>query len=88
MKKVFADTSYWVAIVNLHNQHHAKAKEASISQRHHLQVTSEMVLTQFDAFFSVQGACLRQAVAELSRSIRASPNVRVVPQTSCNFKML
>lgn len=86
MKKVFADTGYWVAIVNRHDQLHAKAKDASISLGPHLQVTSEMVLTELAAFFSVQGARLRQAVAELIRSIRASPNIRVVPQTSLQFQ--
>jgi predicted nucleic acid-binding protein len=86
VKKVFADTGYWVSIVNRHDELHAKAKDACASLGPHLQVTSEMVLTELAAFFSVRGAQLRQAVVELIRSIRANPNIRVVPQTSLQFQ--
>lgn len=86
MKKVFADTGYWIAVVNPHDSLNDKALRVSASLGPHLIVTSEMVLTEVAAYFSDKGAPLRQAVVDLIRSIRANPNSRVVPQTSLQFQ--
>ena len=86
MKKVFADTGYWIAIVNPHDDLHNKALQVSGSLGPHLIVTSEMVLSEMAAYFSDKGSRLRQAVVDLIRSIRTNPNSRVVPQTSLQFQ--
>ena len=86
MKKVFADTGYWIAVVNPHDDLHDKALQVSASLGPHLIVTSEMVLSEVAAYFSDKGNRLRQGVVDLIRSIRANPNSRVVPQTSLQFQ--
>lgn len=86
MKKVFADTGYWIAVVNPHDDLHAKALQVSNSLGPHLIVTSEMVLSEVAAYFSDKGSQLRQGVVDLIRSIRANPNSRVIPQTSLQFQ--
>jgi uncharacterized protein len=86
VRKVFADAGYWVAIVNPHDDLHDKALEVSRSLGPHLIVTSEMVLSEVAAYFSERGPRLRQAAADLIRSIRANPNSRIIPQTSLQFQ--
>ncbi len=86
MKKVFADTGYWIAVVNPHDDLHNKALQVSSSLGPHLIVTTEMVLSEVAAYFSDKGSRLRQGVVDLIRSIRANPNSRVVPQTSLQFQ--
>jgi len=86
VKKVFADTGYWIAVVNPHDDLHNKALQVSSSLGPHLIVTTEMVLSEVAAYFSDKGSRLRQGVVDLIRSIRANPNSRVVPQTSLQFQ--
>ena len=86
MKTVFADTGYWIALLNENDTLHGKAEAVSKSLGPHLIVTTEMILTELAAFFSAEGLHLKQAVVNLIRSIRANPNIRIVPQTSRQFQ--
>lgn len=47
MPRVFADTSYWVALLMARDKHHQSALEASGHYTAAQIVTSEMVLTEF-----------------------------------------
>ena len=85
MKTVFADTGYWIASLNENDELHDKAEAVSRSLGPHLVVTTEMVLTKLAAFFS-KSASLRQAVVDLTRQLRANPNVKIIPQTSVQFQ--
>lgn len=86
MKKVFADTGYWIAVTNPQDKLHDRALQVSAALGPHLIVTSEMVLSEVAAYFSDKGSRLRQGAVDLIRSIRANPNSRVVPQTSLQFQ--
>lgn len=86
MKTVFADTGYWIALLNENDTLHSKAEAVSKSLGPYLVVTTEMVLAELAAFFSDKGPRLRQAVVDLIRSVRANPNIRIVPQTSLQFQ--
>jgi uncharacterized protein len=86
VKRVFADAGYWIAILAPRDRLHDRAKQVSESLGPHLLITTEMVLTEVAAFFSDKGARLRHAVVALIRSIRANPNIRLVPQTSLQFQ--
>ena len=44
MRTVFADTGYWVALLNPRDQHHGKVKNVSSTLGQTRIVTSEMVL--------------------------------------------
>jgi predicted nucleic acid-binding protein len=86
VRKVLADSGYWVALLSPRDTLHDKAREISASLGPHLLVTTEMVLSEVAAFFSDKGSRLRQAAAALIRAIRADPNIRLVPQTSLQFQ--
>jgi predicted nucleic acid-binding protein len=52
MRRVFADSNYWVALFNPGDQHHAKATQVSgtVLGAGTDVVTSQMVLTEFANF--------------------------------------
>ena len=86
MARVFADTSYWIALLNprdaLHVVASAKANEYSSNQM----VTSEMVLAEFLNCFSDAGPQLRQAAAGAVAALREPSGVMIIPQSSQLFE--
>ena len=86
MKVVFADTGYWVALLNPRDELHDKATELSKFLNPVHIVTSEMVLTEVLNDFSKRGDYLRQVATELIDRIQENPNVTVVSQTSQQFQ--
>ena len=86
MGVVFADTGYWVALLNPRDELHDKATALSQSLNPAQIVTSEMVLTEVLNDFSKRGDYLRQAATELIDSINKNPNITVIPQTRKQFQ--
>ncbi|MFZ3201732.1 MAG: PIN domain-containing protein [Candidatus Acidiferrales bacterium] len=86
MRRVFADTSYWIALLNPRDELHEKAVTASQSGFSEQLVTSEMVLTEVLNSCSARGARLGQAAAKAVEAMRASPSVVIVPQTGEQFE--
>ncbi len=84
MRTVFADTGYWVALLNPRDQLHGKAKSVSASLGQTRIVTSEMVLDELLASLSSPPA--RATVVSAVNNIVSNPNVEVVPQTSLQFR--
>lgn len=85
MKLVFADTSYWIALLNPRDQLHGKAVAVSEKLALVRIVTSEMVLTELLNGFSEGGPQVRRAVAKAVDALGKSQNVMVVPQTREQF---
>jgi len=85
MKKIFADTCYWLAILNPRDNLHQKAEQVSKSLSPIFIVTSEMVLTELLNTFAVRGEQLRIAAAQIAEQLKSAPNCEVVPQTSLQF---
>jgi uncharacterized protein len=85
MKAIFADTSYWIALVNPKDNLHERAKALSISLGDTQVVTSEMVLTEFLNDFSGRGMLMRQTAVSLVEDLRRDADVIIVPQTSLQF---
>lgn len=85
MRVVFADTGYWIALLNPHDELHNKATELSKSLNPVHIVTSEMVLTEVLNDFSKRGDYLRKAATELIDNINKNPNITVISQTSNQF---
>ena len=69
MRKVFADTGYWIALLNPGDDLHETV--LTISQRLHPVhiVTSEMVLTEVLNYFSGSGKYLRGASIALVKNL-------------------
>jgi predicted nucleic acid-binding protein len=84
MKTVFADSHYWIAIVNPGDQWAAAAKSARALLGDVFIITTDEVLTEFLAALSIGGQMRRQA-AKMVRLIMANPNVKVIPQTRDAF---
>jgi len=86
MRVIFADTGYWVALLNPHDDLHSKAMSLSRSLQPIHIVTSEMVLAEVLNDFSDRGNYFRQAAINLMKSLYESPNITVIAQTSQQFQ--
>jgi len=85
MKQVFADTSYWIALLNPRDELHQKAIAAAQDYPAEQIVTSEMVLVELLNGFSDHGPRVREAVSRAVQTLRSDPRVVVIPQTGDQF---
>lgn len=87
MRIVFADTGYWVALLNPRDDLHAKAQQLSKAiQPAHI-VTSEMVLVEVLNDFSDRGEFFRQTAVSLIERLYQHANTTIIPQTSLQFQV-
>lgn len=86
MRRVFADTGYWVALLNPKDELHQKAQDISKQMDLLYILTSEMVLAEVLNDFFKRGAFFRQAAIELIESLYNHPNVTVIQQSSSQFQ--
>ena len=84
MKTVFADSHYWIAIVNPNDSWAKAAKAARASLGEVFIVTTDEVLTELLAALS-RGEHMRKQAAKMVRAILENPNVKVSPQTRDSF---
>jgi uncharacterized protein len=82
MERVFADTGYWIALLNPRDDLHEKALAASRDLGPKQIVTSEMVLTEFLNGFSGYGPPLREAAAKAAALLRDTLQLVIFPQTT------
>ncbi len=85
MKKVFADTLYWIAVVRPNDPWAGPAKRARASLGEIRLVTTDEVLTEFLAAFSKGGEKIRKQAVQMVRAILANPIVQVVAQSHESF---
>lgn len=86
MKRVFADTCYWVAITNPKDQLHNAAMNARQALGQAILHTTDEVLGEYLAHFSSKfGPKLRVDAAKMVTAVLNDPNVRVHPQTRERF---
>lgn len=81
MKKVFADTLYWLAITRPNDPWRQAAQEARAKLGKVTLVTSDDVLTEFLTALAGGGPILRAQAAAIVRAILSDPTVTVVAQT-------
>lgn len=86
MPELFADTGYWIALLNERDSLHARARELSERFSTAIIVTTEMVLTELLNHASGGGRQQRRVAAEAVRYWMADANIEVVPQTSIQFQ--
>jgi predicted nucleic acid-binding protein len=72
----FADSFYFIALINPSDQHHAAAREASRQLAAPLVTTSWVLIEVADAL-AMQG--MRRRVVTLVRRLETDPNVLVIP---------
>jgi predicted nucleic acid-binding protein len=84
MKMVFADSHYWIAMVNPNDSWTKAAKAARASLGEVFIVTTDEVLTEFLTALS-KGEHMRKQAAKMVHAILDNLNVKVIPQTRDSF---
>ncbi len=86
MKTVFADTGYWIALLDPQDTLHSKAINLSVTFTQVQIVTSEMVLTEILNHFSKRGNFLRYAAVNFIESLQENPSITIISQTDSIFQ--
>ena len=82
MRAIFADTSYWIALTNVQDDAHEKAKTLTLSLQPRLFLTSEPVLTEYLNYFAAWGPGFRRRASVSVQEILASQTVKVALHTT------
>jgi uncharacterized protein len=85
MRQVFADTYYWIALLNDQDQGHAAAQAVSQSLGQATILTTQEVLSEVLTHFSGFGRFMRQSAAAFIRNILADPAITVRKQSDQSF---
>ena len=85
MRRVFADTYYWIALLNDQDQGHAAAQAVGQSLGQATVVTTQEVLSEVLTHFSGYGRFMRQTAAAFIRSILTDPAIAVREQSDPSF---
>ena len=86
MPEVFADTGYWIALLNRRDRLHTRARELSNDHSDATIVTTEMVLTELLNHVSRGGPQARLLTGEAVATWRTAPKIDVVPQITAQFR--
>ena len=78
MKQIFADSLYWVALVNPKDRWHEKSREVAATLASTNLVTTEAVLMEFLNFFSSYRPSMKKAIADNLQDIIDAPDIEVV----------
>lgn len=81
----FADTFYWVALIDLRDAHHATVLSFSGTLGAVQLVTTDEVFVEVLNYFSGMGPRWRGKAATLVHTVRNDPDVDVLPQTRAGF---
>jgi predicted nucleic acid-binding protein len=84
-RMLFADTFYWVALLNPRDAFHARVISFDNSLGAARLVTTDEVLTEVLNWFSRFGPRWRSEAAALVHDLRTDPDVDVMPQTRADF---
>lgn len=85
MRRVFADTFYWVALVNPGDNWYDKVLAVSNSLGKIQIITTEEVLIEALTFYAESGSYQRQRIVNFVDNILISPQTVVIPQTHKSF---
>ena len=83
----FADTWYWVALVNKSDQHHSAVRRIARDIGKHPIVTSEMVFNELLGSFAKERVRhLRKLAVALIKALESDPSITIVRQTPEQFQ--
>jgi uncharacterized protein len=82
---VFADSAYWIALLNPNDKLHGRALEVSRALGRRRIVTTDAVLVEVLNFVSQGGERLRGRAVALVTTLLANANVSVVPSSRDQF---
>ena len=81
MRKVFADTLYWVAIIRPTDPYQRAAKEARQAVGPCIIVTTDEVLCEFVTAFAKSGPTLQEKATRIVRELLDNGSVKVMVQS-------
>ena len=82
---VFADASYWIALLNERDAHHDLAVLLRDDLRGRPMVTSELVMVEVLNFFAGLGPVKRRAAVNLLLDLRTDNSVNIIEQIPQRF---
>lgn len=82
MKTVFADTGYWIALLDRQDTLHDKAVQLSKAIAPCRITTTEMVLTEVLNYFAQRGRFLKAATIAMLQKLESNPAIEVVASSS------
>lgn len=85
MKLVFADTVYWVALINPKDEWRNQARSTTASISDAQIITTDSILIEVLNFFAEHGNEARRRAVSVVEQLLTSPNIEIVPQTHENF---
>ena len=85
MSVVFADTFCWIALTNVQDTAHERAKAFTSISTPGAICTTEEVLTEYLNYFAAWGPKFRLKASVNVQNILESQTVQVVPQTPASF---
>lgn len=85
MRKIFVDTSYWIAVLNPTDSLHDFANNLTLTLFPSKLVTSELILNELLNHYSGSGSQFRETTVNLIRQIQEDENMEVVPIMSQLF---
>ena len=87
MPEVFADTGYWIGLLNPRDQLHNIALNLRRSLSDQRIVTTEMVLTELLNHASNRGAEMRLGAANMVNGLIREAGITIIPQTTRLFRV-
>jgi predicted nucleic acid-binding protein len=78
MKAIFADTFYWIALLNSRDTWHLEVIKVSQEISNSPLVISDGIIDELFAYSSKRGDLLRLKVSELYKSFRKDPNIQII----------
>jgi predicted nucleic acid-binding protein len=85
VKRLFADTVYWIALTNSFDQYHTRAVEISETLSPCRLFTTDLVLIEFLNALADNGLHIRAAAVQMVEAIMNNPQVTVVPMNRRTF---
>ncbi|MEA5418096.1 PIN domain-containing protein [Spirulina sp. CCNP1310] len=79
MKTVFADTGYWIALLNSSNNLHSKSKEITQALYPLKIITTEMIFVECLNAFSGQRKWLKSSMIKLVKRSQDNENITIIP---------
>jgi uncharacterized protein len=87
MSAVFGDTFYWIALTNVQDVAHEKAKALTRSLPPWTILTTEEVLIEYLNYFGSWGPSFRRKAFANVQNMRSSRTVKVLPGGEASFAM-
>lgn len=85
MKRIFADSVYWIAVINPADQWFESVHAAASVIQEGVIVTTHEILIETLNFYAEKGEKKRDAISDLVRSILLDVRIEKIPATEENF---